>query len=62
MCMLLITYKNPDLAFIPQTRDHRHIRKAFHVLQSWDEMKIVQRGLKRTMKHIKYAGIPIDNV
>lgn len=62
MCMLLITYQNPHLAFIPQTRDHRHIRKVIHVLQSWDEMKIVQRALKRSMKHIKNAGIPIDNV
>lgn len=62
MCMLLITYENPHMAFIPQTRDHRLIRKTVHVLKSWDEMKIIQRGLKRTMKHMKKVGIPIDNV
>lgn len=61
MCMLLITYQNEALSFIPQTQNDAFIRMGFSALRSWEHLSLVQRGLARTRLQMRRAQIPVDD-
>ncbi|KAF2493490.1 hypothetical protein BU16DRAFT_81215 [Lophium mytilinum] len=62
MSMLLVTYRVPCLAHIPETRTDIYIRKAFTSLSSWEHLPVVHRGLERTRRHMSRVQIPLEDL
>jgi hypothetical protein len=60
MCMLLITFRSPVFAYVPETQTDQHIRKVFRALSQWRGLKIMTRALKRAEGHMSRIGISTD--
>jgi len=58
----ILTYKSVALSFAPETKEHAHLLNGYEVLQSWDHLPVIRRGLKRAKRMMASAGIPMGNI
>lgn len=54
---LIITFNNPALAFVEETRQEHHIRNAYEILRPWSHLPLIYRGLERARILMQQVGL-----
>jgi hypothetical protein len=54
---LIITFKNPSLAFAEETTQEQHIRNGYEALRPWAHLPLVARGLNRARILMQQVGL-----
>ncbi|KXJ90615.1 hypothetical protein Micbo1qcDRAFT_226601 [Microdochium bolleyi] len=55
---LIICYRSPALAFVPETAEADHITNALSMLQPWKHIPFVRRGLERMSAMFEQVNAP----
>jgi hypothetical protein len=57
LATLIITFNNPALAFVEETRQEHHIRNAYEILRPWAHLPLIYRGLERARILMQQVGL-----
>ena len=57
LCILLITYRQPCLASLVETRDGEYVWKAYNALLPWGHLLLIRRGLVRARSMMEKLGL-----
>ncbi|KAF2265380.1 hypothetical protein CC78DRAFT_200368 [Lojkania enalia] len=57
LATLIITFNNPALAFVEETKQAHHIRNGYEILRPWGHLPLIRRGLERARIMMNQVGL-----